>query len=148
MKKAAEAWLVEQKLHGEEDPAYITLREEGSVAKAKAIAYAHWLVTTMNDALPTYYSQVPQPHPCACEWPCDSNNADYHDLVNTIERHTQCSAAYCLRCKPGQDSPTCRFNYPRDICNISNIQFQELPNGTVRATLSTKWNDPWLNSHQ
>ena len=47
-----------------------------------------------------------------------------------------------------KDSPTCRFNYPQDVCNISDIQFQELSNGTVRATLNTKWNDPWLNSHQ
>lgn len=142
VKKAAEAWLAEQKVQNREEPTYITLREEGRIAKAKAVAYADWLVTTVNDAIPTNTWQLPQPHPSACQAPQDSNDDDYHDLVNSVERHTRCSAAYCLRQKPGQELPTCRFNFPRELSDLTDIQFEELANGTVRATLSTKRNDP------
>ena len=148
MKKAAEAWLAERKVQNQEEPAYITLREEGKIAKAKAIAYADWLVTTLNDALPTNAWQLPQPHPSACQTPFDSNDSDYHDLVNSVQRHSRCSPAYCLRHKAGQETPTCRCNFPRELCEVSDIHFEELSNGTVRATLSTKRNDPRLNSHQ
>lgn len=148
VKKAAEAWLAERKVQNQEEPAYITLREEGKIAKAKAIAYADWLVTTLNDALPTNAWQLPQPHPSACQTPFDSNDSDYHDLVNSVQRHSRCSPAYCLRHKAGQETPTCRCNFPRELCEVSDIHFEELSNCTVRATLSTKRNDPRLNSHQ
>ena len=144
VKKAAEAWLAERKVQNQEEPAYITLREEGRIAKAKAIAYAGWLVTTLNDALPTNAWQLPQSHPSTCQTPSDSNDTDYHDLVNSVQRHSQCSPAYCLRHKPGQETPTCHFNFSRELCEVSDIHFEELSN----ATLSTKRNDPQLNSHQ
>lgn len=59
----------------------------------------------------------------------------------------QCSILSTLHTRP-RELPTCRFNSPRELCEVSDIQFQELPNGTVRATLSTKRNDPRLNTHQ
>lgn len=67
--------------------------------------------------------------------------------MNTVQRHTHCSAAYCLRKKPGQQEQQCRFDYPRPLQESSTLEFEKLDNGTVRATLKTKRNDPRLNSH-
>ena len=102
-------------------------------------------MTTLSDAVLTNAWQLLQPHPSACQSPCDSNDSDYHDLGNvTVDavQHTVC----CHRLD--QESRTCRFNLPRELCEVNDIQFQELSNDTVRATLSTKRNNPRLNSHQ
>lgn len=91
---------------------------------------------------------MPQPHPSACQPGQDIDDADYQDLVNSVERHTRCSAAYCLRQKGAQQTPTCRFKFPREVQEQTNIQFEELSDGRVRATLHTKRNDPRVNPHQ
>ena len=148
VKTAADAWQAEQRQHDVQDQAYLNLKEEGRIAKAKVLAYADWLVTTINDALPTDAWQLPQPHPCACQLPNVNRDEDYCDLVNSVQRHTRCSAAYCLRRKPGQQEPTCRFKFPREMQDHTEIAFEELPNGKVRATLNTKRNDPRVNPHQ
>ena len=41
----------------------------------------------------------------------------------------------------------CRFDYPRLEQHTSQIDFTEQPDGTIRCTLSTKRNDPRVNSH-
>ena len=77
----------------------------------------------------------------------DHLNDDYHDLVNSVERHSRCSAAYCLRRKCGQQEATCRFDYPRPEQQSTDINFEQLQDGTIRATILTKRNDPRVNSH-
>ena len=57
-----------------------------------------WL--TMNDSIPDETWRVPVPHPCILNV-TDLEDTDYHDIVNTVRRHTRCSPAYCLCKKPG-----------------------------------------------
>lgn len=45
---------------------------------------------------------------------------DLNDLVNSFQRHTRCGA-YCLRYKPGQREPYCRFKFPRPIKEKSEL---------------------------
>ena len=40
-------------------------------------------------------------------------DADYHRLVNSVERHTRCSSAYCLRQKYLGVPAECRFGFPK-----------------------------------
>ena len=81
-------------------------------AQATVIAYADWLVTTMNDALPQNNWTVPSGHPSAISIDNVENlDRDYKSLVNSVERHTKCSTAYCIKISPGKQ-PTCRFHFP------------------------------------
>ena len=123
--------------------------QEGEVAKAAALQYVDWLVTTINDSIPDDMWHVPIPHPCALNIKDidDASDDDYHDLVNTVQRHTRCSAAYCLRKKTGHQEQKCRFDYPRPHQEASTLQFEKFQDGTIRATLTTQRNDPQINSH-
>ena len=139
VQKAAVAWLAAQDEENTTDCDAQRLFEEGEQAKATALQYIDWLVTTYNEALPDDFSSIPVPHPCSIS-PRDvtSEDEDYHQLVNTVQRHTHCSTAYCLRKKCGQQELKCRFDYPRPLQPFSTIKFEKLDNGTVRATLETK----------
>lgn len=77
----------------------------------------------------------------------DQSDDHYQSLTNTVQRHTRCSPAYCLQQKPYQQQPTCCFGYPKECQSQTTITFEQLPNGELRATLTTKRNDPLINSH-
>ena len=40
---------------------------------------------------------------------------DYENLLNSVQRHTRCNSAYCLRQKRN-GSQHCRFDHPIDTC--------------------------------
>ena len=72
----------------------------GQQAKQRAIAYADWLVTTINDSIPNGHWTLPQPHPCTISLTDVPNlDEDYTNLVSTVQRHTHCSPAYCIKQK-------------------------------------------------
>ena len=150
VEKAAVGWLASNRrqddTYGDNDAQLI---HEGEVAKTAVLEYADWLVTTMNDSIPDETWRVPVPHPCTLNVTSlgDTDDSDYHDIVNTVQRHTRCSPTYCLRKKPGQQEQKCRFDYPRPLQQASTLEFEKLPDGTVRASLTTKRNDPRLNAH-
>ena len=136
--------------------------EAGHQATATVIKYADWLVTSINEAVPQENWVVPSPHPSSLLIQNVKNfNDDYQALVNSVERHTECSTAYCLRRKPGQEA-TCRFNFPKDCQEETSLDFQlirkagsddqeltvqEVTQARVKVTLSTKRNDGRINSH-
>ena len=131
-------------------------------AKATVIAYADWLVTTMNDALPQNNWTVSSPNPSVISIENVENlDTDYKALVNSVERHTKCSTAYCIKIKPGQQ-PACRFNFPKDSQDETFVDFklfrparsedreltvEEISQARVKATITTKRNDKRINSH-
>ena len=121
----------------------------GLHAKAQAIKYADWLVTTFNTALPDETWRTPDPHPCSVKFADvgQSSDNDYQSLVNCVQRHTRCNAAYCLRRKNAQQEPSCRFGYPMECTSQSCITFERISTGEVRAKLTTARNDPRVNSH-
>ena len=63
---------------------------------------------------------------------------DLADLVATCQRHTRCSAAYCLRTKHGKQE--CRFGYPKPLQPHTTIIAEDEP------TLLTARNDGMINS--
>ena len=63
---------------------------------------------------------------------------DLADLVATCQRHTRCSAAYCLRTKHGKQE--CRFGYPKPLQLHTAIITEDEP------TLLTARNDGMINS--
>ena len=67
VKKAALGWLAaEQHQTNAEVPDYTVLHKiihEGETAKATALEYCDWLVTTMNDSIPDEQWRTPVPHP-------------------------------------------------------------------------------------
>ncbi len=103
----------------------------------------------MNTAIPDETWRLPSLHPCAQKFgdiPLSALEADYQSLVNCVQRHTRCSASYCLRRKNNQE-PACRFGYPKECTPQSSISFEKLNNGQIKATLTTARNDPRINSH-
>ena len=63
---------------------------------------------------------------------------DLADLVATCQRHTRCSAAYCLRTRNGRQQ--CRFGYPKPLQSQSTLVMEEEP------VLLTAHNDGMINS--
>ena len=76
---------------------------------------------------------------------------DYVDLVDTVQRHTQCSTAYCLTKKNSDGTLKCRFKYPFQHTHKTTLEFEPVNskgNSTkYRAKLVTKRNDSHINSH-
>ena len=111
--KAAAGWLITQQ---DTTPNEDILREAEEATQA-VLQYADWLVTTCNDAIPDSTWHLPQPHPSSilrCE--IQDPEADYKDLVNSVQRHTRCSAAYCLRKKQVNKKP----NVTLTTLNLNN----------------------------
>lgn len=151
---AALGWLEEEKnkdavFNNTELPQNHHIIAYSQQAKLKAIQYADWLVTTINNDIPDETWRPPNPHPCTLKLndiPTTSCDSDYQSLVNCVQRHTRCNAAYCLRRKNGKE-PTCRFGYPIEQTPTTTVTFERLSNGQVKATLTTSRNDPRINSH-
>ena len=134
------AWLpdtphVEQLLHGDSD----RLKED-------IIQQADQLVSTVNPAVLPDGSNITDapppkidPHICNKVYgDIQDLNEDLADLVATCQRHTRCSAAYCLRTKHGKQE--CRFGYPKPLQSNTAIITEEEP------TLITTRNDGMINS--
>ena len=151
VQKAASAWLLEQELKqvgSAPSPEQAQALQCGEEATALVLQYADWLVTTCNPRLPDDFWSLPEPHPCTLLFPqLDDIDSDYCDFVNSVQRLTQCSAAYCLCKRANQDEPTCRFNYPLPEQVHSSLSFEKLTDSSICATLTTKRNDPHVNSH-
>ena len=79
------------------------------------------LVSTINPAvLPDGSNLSDAPAPKVDPHICNISYQDIHDfdqdladLVATCQRHTRCSASYCLRTKHGKQE--CRFGYPKPL---------------------------------
>ena len=151
MQKAALAWLVEQDINTqgiEPTEQQQKIIQEGNESKAEVILYADWLVTTCNESIPDNQWSFPDPHPCSVQYEdVNDMDQDYHDLVNSVERHAHCSPAYCLKRRVGQPVIKCRLNYPRPLLSNSTLTFEKLTDGSVRGILTSKRNDPRVNSH-
>ena len=96
VEKAAVGWLASNRRQdGTDVDDDERLIQEGEVAKTAALEYADWLVTTMNNSIPDETWQVPVPHPRTLNVTDlgDTDDSDYHDIVNTVQRHTRCSPA-------------------------------------------------------
>ena len=101
--------------------------------------------------LPDETWRIPDPHPSAVSaTTLDNRDNDYHRLVNTVERHTRCSPAYCLKQRRQDLLAECRFGFPKPLQEETELSL-ELVVGkntkSVESELQTKRNDQRLNSH-
>ena len=107
-------------------------------------------MTTCNEELPDENWRVPEPHPAAIRATAvDNHDNDYHRLVNTVERHTRCSPAYCLRRKRMDLLAECRFSFPKPLQEETTLEKELVgeKNKHVESELHTRRNDERLNSH-
>ncbi len=136
------AWLkdapdVETMLAAQEDAS-----EQGLVQ------YVDRVVTTVNPAVLRDGSNVanapaPKTDPHICNQAyvdIDDFDQDLVDLVATCQRHTRCSAAYCLRSRDGKQQ--CRFGYPKPLQPDTAL----VTEGGEPLVLTTR-NDGLVNSY-
>ena len=97
---------------------------------------------------------TPEVHPCKLKYTDIEENEwddDYVNLLNTVQRHSKCNSAYCLRQKP-DDKQNRRFDFPINKCDSTHLEFEKVhtKDGTQRykAKVVTARNDTRLNSHQ
>ena len=115
--------------------------------KEDIIKYADSLVSTCNPAVLHDSSNVDEaPTPKTDPHICRQVYGDIHDLdqdladlVATCQRHTRCSAAYCLRTRNGRQE--CRFGYPKPLQPHTDIVMEEEP------AILTARNDGMVNSY-
>lgn len=94
----------------------------------------------MSDAPPPLLD----PHICNQSYlQVEDYQQDLNNLIATCQRHTRCSAAYCLRTKNGRQQ--CRFNYPKSLQAETVIERDEENND--EPTVITARNDGLINSH-
>ena len=129
---------------------------EGQDAETAICQYVDSILTMVNPCNPDdEYWEKPLTHPCKKRLDDISKNEwdkDYEDVVNLVQRHSQCSSAYCLRRKCDDENLSCRFNYPKDLSEKTHLQFKEIrsKDGTLhyRVKVNTKRNDTHINNHQ
>ena len=115
--------------------------------KDKIAKYADSIVSTRNPAVLPDGSNVddapaPKTNPHVCHKAyseVEDLHQDLADLVATCQRHTRCSAAYCLRTKNGRQE--CRFGYPKPLQPSTALMTDE-----DGPTLLTARNDGMVNS--
>ena len=119
-------------------------------SQQELIRYIDKTITTINPAVLPYgsnASDVPlpktNPHVCNQSYAdINDHNQDLCDLVAICQRHTRCSAAYCLRTKHGVQQ--CRFGYPKPLQPETSVVREE---DTQEPVLVTARNDGLINSH-
>ena len=78
----------------------------------EVVQYLDSLVTTVNSGLDM---PVPERHSCQKESKeLRNDQQDYIDLINKLQRYTQCSSSYYF-CVNRESKQFCRFGYPKEI---------------------------------
>ena len=122
------------------------LADSSDTVKEEIIKHADQLVSTVNPAVLPDGSNIADapaaktdPHICNKMYKdIPDFDDDLADLVATCQRHTRCSAAYCLHTKHGKQE--CRFGYPKPLQPHTAIVTEDEP------TLLTARNDGMINS--
>ena len=95
--------------------------------------YIDWLVIGFDEELPDEQWKIAQPHPSAVRPSVvEDADADSHRLVNSVERHTRCSSAYCLRQENVGVPAECRFGFPNGLEEIL-FYYELLPHRKIGA---------------
>ena len=97
----------------------------------------------------------PRIHPCKKDFQqvqSDLEN-DFEEILNSVQRHTKCNSAYCLRFDSKKKESYCRFNFPFEMCEKTKIVYEKIPSKQkvkevmYRPVLVLKRNDPRLNRY-
>ena len=124
---------------------------DGKEAEEKICQFHDNLITTINPIDPTDFNKCKQ-HPSKKKFSdaLQDIDVDYIELVNTVQRHSKCNSAYCMR-KDKFGNQNCRFGYPASLCSATNITFDPVkgPNGEInyRPKIVSERNDSRVNRH-
>ena len=129
----------------------ILTNHDNSTSEEGLIQYINRTVSTNNPAVLQDGSNVSDapppkldPHVCNQSYlRVEDYQQDLSDLIATCQRHTRCSAGYCLRTKNGTQQ--CRFNYPKPLQPETVISRGEDDND--EPTVITARNDGLINSY-
>ena len=122
--------------------------EDGDgTAKEELIRHVDSIVTTLNPAILPDGSNAddappPKTNPNICNKPyseIEDFNQNLINLIATCQRHTRCSAAYCLHTQNGQQK--CHFGYPKQLQPETTIVTTD-----TEPELLTAQNDGLINS--
>ena len=76
---------------------------------------------------------------------------DFSDIVNTVQQHTICNSAYCLR-ERSDGTRHCIFKFHSMTLIKIHIEYEKVhsKNGvtSLKRTIVHKRNDPRVNKHQ
>ena len=111
-------------------------------AKQQFVEYMDKVVSTMNPGVLPDGSDV-DTAPQICNLPYDevqNFNEDLISLVATCQRHTRCSASYCLRTSRGEEK--CRFGYPKPLQPTTTVATED-----DEPVVMTARNDGLVNSY-
>ena len=116
--------------------------------KEVLIRYVDNLVSTWNPAvLPDgsnlHSASHPRTDPHICSVPyteVTDHHQDLNDLIATCQRHTRCSASYCLRNVNGQQVR--RFGYPQQLQSETTVNTEN-----EQHEILTARNDSLINSY-
>jgi len=133
------------------DARSILATNDDSADQQNLIQYIDRTVSTTNPAVLHDGSNVSEaPHPQLDPHVCnqsylqvEDHQQDLNHLIATCQRHTQCSASYCLRTKHGVQQ--CRFGNPKPLQSETVIRRDEDNNN--EPTVVTARNDGLINSH-
>ena len=118
-----------------------------TAAKEALLQYVDTIISTINPAVLPDGSNVDEAPPPKtslniCNLPyseVEDFDQDLSDLIATCQRHTRCSAAYCLRTRNGQQK--CRFGYPKPLQPQTALVIEN-----ENPVLLTARNDGLINS--
>lgn len=106
----------------------------------EVVQYLDNLVITINPGLDM---PVPEQHPCQKKnKELRDDQQDYIDLINKLQRHTQCNPSYCLRINR-ESKQVCRFGYPKEIVERTFVR----DDSRGQLELVTARNDQYINPH-
>ena len=126
---------------------------QGKKASKTVCQYVDWFLSTYDPNSSENSIWVKSTvHPCQ-KRPNDINaqdsDADYVDLLNTVQRHTRCSTNYCLRKKQSESELKCSFKFPFEPCINTKLEFEPIHTNNsslcqYRAKITTRRNDSRL----
>lgn len=133
--KALKGFLAEQAIRKADNADFVHSKNditEGKEASQTICDYEDCLLCKYNPNPPSNETWVkPTIHPCKRRH-IDINTDtemydDYADLLNTVQRHTRSSTAYCLRKKKqNQLNLKCRFGFPFENNDHTKLQFEAI----------------------
>ena len=116
-------------MHGENISQLENDVEQGAIAETTTCDYVDKLMSTMNPNIPDGCAwNLPEIHPCKKRYNYVNETEaqeDYVNLLNMVQRHTNCSSAY--RLKDHNIVLKCRFGYPFEICEKTHLEYEQLP---------------------
>ncbi|RNA24394.1 ATP-dependent DNA helicase PIF1 [Brachionus plicatilis] len=144
--RKCEKELISQNISDDRRSQILDLIKQGKEAEETVIKYAETLLSATNPRTCPSCNTTPETHPCTIDFTNlnpEQHLKDYEDIINCVQRHVCRPDGYC-KSKKGNNK--CRFEFPHDLIEKTEIVFKETEN-TVIADIKLKRNDPNLNVH-